>query len=234
MKKLLSILLCTVLIMSCVSCKNEKDSISTSTNAPDTIIDPSTINWGYDENEDKSERWYLTDTDDVIYIYFTQGSESELCTYNLVKSGVVKESAACVVTEDNHLVPKEGEEASFDLVFEDAFNAYDYSTDSIYSRGDISEYNSYFSGRVYYSEDNLSTVTFNSDFTCTKTCNDSSVTGTWEITAKTSLLCNFETSIIVYTINYNDDFTVKSIETDDEIFYSEYEEDETVNKYKAY
>ncbi len=236
MKKLLCLLPCLILVFGLVGCQ-EKESAQAPQNTPKSIIDPSSINFGYNEEKDTYDRFYLQGTDDITYIYFSDENEEYsdyVCTYNLVKSGVVKISTPLVLSDDNHLTSPEQFGMNLDIAFSDHFNAYDYSSDSWYSRGDADEYNSYFADRTYTNEDELCTITFNSDFTLNKSDKENTVTGTWQVSSKNTLLCEFENESVEFSIRYNDDFTVKSIECDDEIFYNEIRADETVNKYKAY
>lgn len=237
MKRIFALLL-TVFMLFCFSgCKESAGDSSDTSNAPDVTIDPATIDWGFDEEKHEYDRWYLQNSDDVTYIFFSD-EESELeenciCNYFFVKSGVVSEAVPLNLTDDNHLKGSSGD-ISVDLVFEDCFNAYDYNSDSCYSRGNVDDYNSYFASRVYTAEDNEGTITFNSDFSCTKNDSKNEFSGTWEVVSKSKVKCTFLKGEIIFDITYNDDMSVKSISCDDEIYYNEISEDETVNKYKVY
>ncbi len=236
MKKVLCFLFCLALLFSLTGC-GDNESTEKVNNAPQNIIDPSTVNFGYNDSNDTYERWYLQNTDDVTYIFFSDENEdieNYLCTYNFVKSGVVTISTPLVKSENNHLTSPKEYDFVIDIVFSDCFNAYDYSSDSYYSRGNVDEYNSYFADRVYTNDDKLTFITFNSDFTCNKSDKENVVTGTWQITSQNTVLCKFENESVEFSIRYNDDFTVKSIENGGDIFYAEIKEDETINKYKAY
>lgn len=243
MKKLFAILLCVLMIISFTSCKSEDNTEEVNTNAPETTIDPRTVDWGYNEEKDEYDRWYLQGTDDVIYIYFTQDNvgsfENCICTYNLVKSGVVKESISLCYNSDNSLTPALSSNTYIELVFEDYFNVYDYATDSVYSRGNSEEYNSYFNDKTFTTEDGNYSLSFTSDKTFSELSNDATadskdVSGKWEIVSPKTLVLTKDEKDISCKTSYNDDFSVKSVEYNGLVYYAVYSEDETVNKYKAY
>ncbi|MDO4748779.1 MAG: hypothetical protein Q4A12_06365 [Eubacteriales bacterium] len=241
MKRLLAVLLIIFALFTVAGCDSTDDtefSNEVKITAPQEIIDPNSIDFGYNEEKDEYDRWYLQGTDDVTYIYFSydnvENLDNYVCTYTLVQSGVAKAQASMCLSDNNHLCPPPHSSLYVDIVFKDSFNAYDYASNSWYSRGDIDEYNSYFKGKTYTQEDKLYAITFNSDFTCDKTDPKNSVSGTWEVTSKNTVACTFDNEKTNYKINFNDDFTVKSIESDTETYYNEISEDETVNKYKAY
>lgn len=239
MKRFVSILLVLLFVLCFVGCEDSTGDQTPTDNAPKSTIDPSTVNFGYDAESDKYDRWYLQGTDDVVYVYFSddnaEGIEEFVCRYNLVKSGVVTESAALSLSDDNHLSPPVTSSVFVDIVFEDYFNAYDYATNNRYSRGNADEYNAYFAGKVFEDGDNAeNTITFNADGTCINSDSEAEAQGTWEVTSPDTLSCSFDDSTTEYKISYYDDFSIKSIEYDNKIYYAEVSEDETVNKYKAY
>ncbi len=225
------------MLISFTGCEENAGTPSPAENAPANTIDPENIDWGFDSEKLEYDRWYLQNSDDVTYIFFSDDEddlkENSICNYFFVKSGVVSEAVPLNLTDDNHLKGSSGE-LSVDLVFEDCFNAYDYISDSYYSRGKLDEYNSYFADKVYSTEDKKSTITFNSDFSCTKTDLENEFSGTWEVVSKSKVKCSFLKGEILFDIKYNDDMSVKYISCDDEVYYNEISEDETVNKYKAY
>lgn len=225
--------------MLCVAGCTDKDIKTEPTEyVPTTTIDPSTIEFGYDQKTDTYDRWYLVGSDDVTYIYFSyensQNYDKYICTYNLVKSGVVTINTPLVLDENNHLVSPSSLSIVFDIVFEDYFNAYDYASGERYSRGSADEYNSYFADKTYTMENEQYAITFNSDFTCTKSDKKGDTQGTWNITSPHCVVCTYSDSQVVYSINYFDDYSVNSIVSNDDVLYPEISEDETVNKYKAY
>lgn len=225
------------MLMSFTGCEENTGTPSPAENAPANTIDPVNIDWGFDSEKLEYDRWYLQNSDDVTYIFFSDDEddlkENSICNYFFVKSGVVSEAVPLNLTDDNHLKGSSGE-LSVDLVFEDCFNAYDYISDSYYSRGNIDDYNSYFSSRVYTSEDNKGSITFNSDFSCTKSDSENDFPGTWEVVSKSKVKCSFLKGEILFDIKYNDDMSVSSISCKDEVYFNEIIENETVNKYKAY
>lgn len=236
MKKIFALLLVLAIALCFCACENDNDE-EISTNAPATTVDPKGINFGYNEEKNEYDRWYLQETDDVIYAYLSFDEEvnadNYACTFTLIKSGVeaVREE---LYFSDDHLITLTNSKTSLDIVFEDNFNLYDYVSDSYYSRGSKDEYDSYFADRVYVQEDELNSITFSSDFTCKKSDNEKETQGTWEVTSKRTLECIFDGEKIIYSIKLNDDFIVQSIENGDEIYYNVVSEDETVNKYKVY
>ncbi|MBE6824954.1 MAG: hypothetical protein E7513_06375 [Ruminococcaceae bacterium] len=237
MKKIFAIMLSLLMVFCFAGCdKNADTDMQASTESgPSTTIDPCTIDWGYYAQEDVSDRWYQTDTDDVIYIYFTQSNSGNVCTYHLVQSGVVVESTDCVLSGENHLIPVDESAMTLDLVFQDAFTVFDYVSGNWYSRGDQVELTNQFVGKTYTEEsDNTNTIVFNEDYTCTETFEGIAYPGTFEITAKKTLRCVFEENVAKFKITYNDDQSVNNIECDGRVFYPETKEDETINKYKAY
>lgn len=237
MKKLIAILLC-VLMLCVAGCADNDIEFEPTEYEPETTIDPSTVDFGYDEKTDSYDRWYLTNTDDVTYIYFSYDNKGSFdnCvgTYHLVKSGVVANSAALCASSDNHLNPALSSAAFVDFVFEDYFTVYDYSSGNRYSRGNIDEYNSYFADKTYAMENKQYAITFNSDSSCTKTDSENEFSGTWEIVSKSKVKCTFLKGDILFDIVYNDDYSVNSIVSNDDVLYPEIIEDETVNKYKTY
>lgn len=233
MKKLFILALTLLFAILCVGCSSESTDVTPTDNIPDTIIDPSSVDFGYDEEKDEYDRWYLQGSDDVIYLYFSS-DENDAITYNIVKSGVVKESGIVNVNSDNHLVCENTDDKKVDFGFEDNFNVYEYESKELYSRGNADEYNSSFLNRTFSSENDTCKITFNSDFTCTKADDKSTKTGTWEIKSKSKITLTFDNESFDYKIEYNDDFFVTSITHADEILYNVISEDETVNKYKAY
>lgn len=241
MKKFIALLLTVFMLFCFTACKDSSSDSSPAESAPEVTIDPKTIDWGFDSDKLEYDRWYLQNSDDVTYIFFSDDEsdlkENSICNYFFVKSGVVSEAVPLTLTDDNHLKGSNGE-LSVDLVFEDSFNAYDYNSGSYYSRGNIEDYNSYFADRVYTTEDEKGTITFNGDFSCTKTDSENEVSGTWAVVSKRTLKCTFSNEEVVeeflFDITYNDDMSVKCISCKNEIYYNEVSEDETVNKYKAY
>lgn len=237
MKKIFAIIIATLLLLCFVGCGAESSAETTPTEyTPATIINPRTIDLVSDSSN--PDRWYMQGTDDIIYIYFAK-NEDNTYTYNLVKSGVVKESAICTVTDDNHITPIDGSTCSFDLVFENCCDVYDYTSGKTYSRGDKDIIISQLAGYEFIEEnDSKNIITLNDDYTCTKT--DISSAGSWELVSPSRLKITFEetdssqnttTDIAICNISYNDDKTVRSIYYKDELFYREYPEDETINKY---
>ncbi|MBQ2972346.1 MAG: hypothetical protein IJE16_07340 [Ruminococcus sp.] len=152
MKRIFALLLTAFMLMSFTGCEENAGAPSPTSNAPANTIDPENIDWGFDEEKLEYDRWYLQNSDDVTYIFFSDDEanlkENSICNYFFVKSGVVSEAVPLNLTDDNHLKGSSGE-LSVDLVFEDCFNAYDYISDSYYSRGKLDEYNSYFADKVY-------------------------------------------------------------------------------------
>ena len=238
MKKYVSILLVLLLILCFTGCKDSAGDTTPTDNAPKATIEPGYIHFGYNEETDTYDRWYLQNSDDVTYIYFTydntENLEDYFVTYNLVKSGVVTMSVSLCYSSNNHVAPPMHSSLYLDLVFEDYFTVYDYSSGERYSRGNADEYNSYFENKTYTSEDELIAITFANDFSCTKSDKKESVSGTWEVTSPSTVTCTFGDAQTKYTIDYYDDLSVKSIEADGEVLYPEISENETINKYKAY
>lgn len=241
MKKVISILLFVLFLYTFAGCDKKVTDADTTptTNEPETLIDPSGIDFGYNEEKNEYDRWYLQGTDDVVYIYFTYDNadsfENCVGTYNLVKSGVVKQSASLALSPDNHLAPVLSSSTYVDFGFEDNFNVYNFATDELYSRGNADEYNAYFANKIYTKDSkDLCTLSFNDDFTLTKLDKEDATSGTWEVTAKNTLVCTFGDDKVSYKINYNDDMSVKSLENNGEHYYTEISEGETVNKYKVY
>lgn len=233
MKKLFILVLTLLFAILCVGCSSESADITPTDNVPDTLIDPATVDFGYDEEKDEYDRWYLQGSDDVIYLYFSLDENDDI-TYNIVKSGVVKESGIVTVNSDDHLVSENTDEKKVDFGFEDNFNVYNYESKELYSRGNADEYNATFKNRTFTNESKSCKITFNSDFTCTKADDKNTNTGTWEIKSKSKISCTFDNKNIDYKIEYNDDFFATSITHEDEVLYNIISEDETVNKYKAY
>ncbi len=235
MKKIFAILLSLLMVLCFVGCKKSTDQVSQNTKEPETVLDPNCIDFGYNEKENTADRWYLQGTDDVIYIYFTSDNNAGLCTYKLVKSGVIQESIPCVVSQDMHLVAENRDKSGLDLVFEDAFTVYDYASDCWYSRGNKNEIESQFMNKTFTDEnDSKNTICFYQDYSCKKCVGDAVITGTYAFTAPQSMKCDFAQECMNFEITYNDDFTVKCIKSEKTVFYPEIIEDETVNKYKAY
>ena len=231
MKKTTFLILILIFIF-CISGCN-KDAITptpTESKGPKDTIDPISIDWGYDKENDKYERWYLQGTDDVVYIYFLpSNAKPTICTYNLVKSGVVKESYTLSRTDDNHLTDPKN---NVDLVFSDAFNCYDYKSDSYYKRGNIDELMTSFNNVTFEIKDNTkNNILFNADGTFKKTLDDVTTTGTWKITSKNNLRCTNETGTVdIYKILYNADGYVTSVQFESDTFYTTYIA--SVNEYK--
>lgn len=238
MKKFVSLLLVLLLILCFTGCKDSTGDTTPTDNAPKTTIDPLTVDFDYNSGKSYIECWYLQNSDDVTYIYFTDDNagafENCICTYHLVESGVVTNSAPLCCSNDNHLVPALSSNTYVDFVFEDHFTVYDYASGNRYSRGNKDEYDSYFKNKTYTSEDELIAITFANDFSCTKSDKKESVSGTWEVTSPSTVTCTFGDAQTKYTIDYYDDLSVKSIKADNEVLYPEISENETINKYKAY
>ncbi len=235
MKKIFAILLSLLMVLCFVGCEKSTDQVPQNTKEPESILDPNRIDFRYNEKENTADRWYLQGTDDVIYIYFTSDNDAGLCTYHLVKSGVVQESIPCVVSQDMHLVAESHDKSGLDLVFEDAFTAYDYASDCWYSRGDKNEIESQLVNKTFTDEnDNKNTLCFYQDYSCKKRVGDDMITGNYVFTAPQSMECDFAEDSMNFEITYNDDFTVKCIKSENTVFYPEIQEGETVNKYKAY
>lgn len=236
MKKLITLLLIFLFIFSITGCKSNEvkppttDTVTTEKKGPDTIIDPGNLDWGYDKENNKYERWYLQGTDDVIYIYFLENDDNtSLCTYNLVKSGVVKESYSLTKTDDNHLVD---DAKNIDLVFSDAFNCYDYITDSYYKRGNIEEVMASFNNVTFEIKDNeKNNIVFKEDGTFKKTIDETVTSGKWEIVSKNNLRCtNDDNTVDIYKILYNADEYVTTIKFNEQTFFTTYIAEE--NQYR--
>ncbi len=238
MKRFVSILLVLLFIFCLAGCKDSAGDTTPTDYTPKATVEPGNIHFGYNEEKDTYDRWYLQGSDDVTYIYFTydnvENIEDYFGTYNLVKSGVVTMSVSLCYSSDNHVVPPMHSSLYLDLVFEDHFTVYDYSSDERYSRGNADEYNAYFENKTYTSEDEQCAITFNNDFTLTKTDKKKVVTGTWEVISTHNIMCTYGDETLSYSIDYYDDLSVKSIEAGSEILYPEISENETINKYKAY
>jgi len=237
MKKVISLLILFLFLCSLAGCGSDETTTDTTptSNEPETLIDPSGIDFGYNEEKNEYDRWYLQGTDDVVYMCFNKDDETGTVTYNIIRSGVIKESAPLSITADNHLVCTDASGSKADFGFEDNFNVYNFSTGELYSRGNAEEYNAYFANKIYTKDSkDLCTITFNDDFTLTKLDKKDATEGTWEVTSKNALVCTFDDTDVQFKINYNDEMSVKSIENDGDIYYTEISEDETVNKYKVY
>ncbi len=229
MKKTFSLIITILFLLFTVGCSSDSTDTTPTENTPENLIDPSGIDFGYDEEKDEYDRWYLKGSDDVIYLYFFSDEESDTITYNIVKSGVVKESSPLSVTNEYHLVSD-----SADFGFEDNFNVYNFKTNEWYSRGNADEYNANFSEKTFSTEDGSKTLTFNTDFSCSLNSKKETAQGSWEVMSKNTLRCTFENETIDYKVEYNEDFLVNSLSFEDDIFYNTISEDETINKYKAY
>lgn len=236
MKKVISLLILVLFLCSLAGCDNSTTADNTPTsNEPESLIDPSGIDFGYNEEKNEYDRWYLQGTDDVVYLCFSKDDATGTIMYNIIRSGVIKEGAPLSITADNHLTPILSSSAYVDFGFEDNFNVYNFSTGELYSRGNADEYNAYFANKIYTKDSkDLCTLSFKDDFTLTKLDKKDATEGTWEVTTKNTLVCTFGDDKVSYKINYNDDMTVKSLENNGEHYYTEMSEDETVNKYKVY
>ncbi len=240
MKRFIAVVMCILLAVCCASCQKNEDKKEDTQNTTQATINPLDIVFGYDKQSQKADRWYLTGTDDVVYIYFTTENEEELCTYNLVKSGVVTESAVCVTTQDNHLIPKDITEASFDLVFKDNFNVYDCSTDSTYSRGNAKEYEAYFSDAIFITENGEKGLFFYNDKTFAEFSNTTATSDSlepeylWEVVSPKNIRLTTNGEQLLCELTYNDDMSLNSIEYKGDIYYAQYSENSPSNKYKAY
>ena len=229
MKKVFSLIFTILFLLFTVGCSTNSSDTDPTENTPESLIDPSGIDFGYDEEKNEYDRWYLQGTDDVIYLYFSADTESDEITYNLVKSGVVKESAPLSISDEYHLVSD-----GVDFGFEDNFNVYNFKTNEWYSRGNADEYNANFSGKTFSTENGSKTLTFNEDSSCSLTDKKGTSQGDWEVVSKNTIRCTFEDDTIDYKVKCNEDFLVNSLSFEDDVFYNTISEDATVNKYKAY
>lgn len=229
MKKSISLIIAIMLLLFTVGCSSDNADTTPTENTPDTLIDPSGIDFGYDKEKDEYDRWYLQGSDDVIYLYFSKNADSDEITYNIVKSGVVKESAPLSVTTDNHFVAENA-----DFGFEDNFNVYNYATNEWYSRGNADEHNAQFIKKTFTTEDGSKTLTLNEDFSYSLKDKKETSQGKWEVASKATLRCTTDNKTFDYKVRYNEDFIAISLSLGDEILYNTISEDETVNKYKAY
>lgn len=205
-KSILAIILIMALLLALCSCGKVNNDNEQMQLAQEKIIDPLSINWGMrEDNEIISDKWYPNGSEGLDYIYFTTATSSGGCAYTRVMNGEQICHEYCELDDNGHLVTPAGN-ISIDIVFTDAFTAYDYASDIWYLRGNLKKLEEQFVGREFYEEnDESNIISFEDNGKCSELYKGANDLGTWEICTATAVKCRIAGSIYYFDIIFDGD-----------------------------
>ena len=186
MKKLISIIMCICLLAGLAACGGDKYLMDFSKLEPAANVKISDIDAGLIRDADKtSDNWYANGKEGGAYMYLadsTSPSGFECC---MVDANGNETFYSCK-NENEHLINDE-DGLNVDIVFYDALNAYDYVSETWYSRGSVKKMESYVAGKRFVDEKNGIAVVFNEDGTVVETTNDVEYKGKWYVANSTQI-----------------------------------------------
>lgn len=162
---------------------------------PEANVNPATVNMGQALNGTHSgDAWYANGVRGDDYIYFEAADNSSIgIAYMKVEAGDLVKTVVCAMTDDNHLVDEEAaqNESGIDIVFLDAFKAYDYKNDTWYVRGDPEVIQQLFVGRQLAEQSSpTNTLILYIDGSGVEKFEDTEYALTWELTSASTLKFN--------------------------------------------
>ncbi|NLW70624.1 MAG: hypothetical protein GX061_06040 [Eubacteriaceae bacterium] len=185
MKKNLILFLMVLLVLAVATgCGGGKDSFADLT--PSANIMPKDINRGMIRDNEStsgtSDKWYPNGEEGDVFIFFVQAMSESGISYHIM-NGDIDKTVWCKVTNENHLVnEKDDDEVKIDIVFYDPFTAYDYVSETWYSRGDYDATVALLKGKTFVKEgDSESSFTFNEDGTYKELWKGIERSGEWKI-----------------------------------------------------
>ena len=187
MKKLISIIMCICLLAGLAACGGDKYSMDFSKLEPAANVKISDIDAGLIRDADKtSDNWYANGKEGGAYMYVVDSTAPAGLSCCIVdENGNETEYYSCE-NENEHLVyNKDG--LNLDIVFYDALTAYDYVSETWYSRGSVKKMESYISGKKFVDADNTIIIVFNEDGTVVETSDGEEYTGTWYVANSTQI-----------------------------------------------
>lgn len=116
------------------------------------------------------------------------------------------------VSDDGHLVSKEGADPAVDIVFNDPLTCYDAVSDAWYVRGDAAELAGLLEGLSLATEDGRWTVTFGEDGTFAEVYDEEEGTGTWEFISSCNVRLTYDNGPAPETLDVVRDETGQVIE----------------------
>lgn len=204
-KHLVVFLSLIILVLSFSGCNNEQakqENGEPAKTRPEPVaqIAPDDIDPGRQKNSIyTSDLWY-PDKKDGSYFYLQKSDGLSITFVNDDE----KETYACSVTDDNHLVAEEKDIC--DIVFYDAFNCYDYVKNEWYARGNVEKIKSEFSGKTLTNvSDNENVYIFGDDGVVTEKYKGTEYTGTWTQVTETVIVITFGNDDFYYTFDIDMD-----------------------------
>lgn len=166
-------------------------------------VEPELINPGSLDQENTSDLWWANGDQAGESVYFTNAANDAGLTVTFVAPDGTETSIWDVEASDMHLTSADGAERAFDIVFVDNFTCYDYATNTLYLRGEMSQadYEALFADATFALDpDNPddNSFTLNADGTLVQTYGGSEYEGTWSVVNTTELNFDFE--------SYDDDY----------------------------
>jgi hypothetical protein len=166
-------------------------------------VEPALINPGSLDQENTSDIWAASGAQAGETLYFTNAANDAGLTVTFVAPDGTETSVWDVEASDMHLTSAAGAEREFDIVFIDNFTCYDYATDTLYARGEMSQadYEALFADATFAldpDDPEANCFTLNADGTLVQTYGGNEYEGTWSVVNTTELNFAFDT--------YDDDY----------------------------
>ena len=162
---------------------------------PAANVDPSQLNIGQAIDEvHTGDAWYKDGVEGGDYIYFEAADNSDVgLAYVKVEGGEKAATIVCTVNAAMHLVDAgvAESESTIDIVFEDAFRAYDYKSGTWYVRGNPETLSTIFTGITFACQDDeTNTLVLNADGTGTELFQGTEDDLTWVMDSATTVKYN--------------------------------------------
>ena len=176
--------------------EEETEAVDQAAVEPAANVAPDDIDPGSLDQENTSDLWWPNGDKSGECLYFTNAANDAGKTVTFA-FGDDETSIWEVQIEDGHLVPGEEAERAFDIVFIDNFTCYDYATETLYVRGDMSQadYEAALVGSYALNPDDPSEDTFTlmEDGTLIQTFKGTDYEGTWSVINTTEVCFDFGT-----------------------------------------
>lgn len=231
MKKSIALLLAFLLLLALAACGSKSpakspDSTEPATTsepevtpAPETAVDPTEIEWGYQApGSSDTQYWYVDgDKSAASFLFFEDG-------YLTTVDGETRSTIDTKIV-DKHIVDYDTDGGTFDFVFTDVLTCYDLVSGQWYMRSDYETVVDSLTGATFVCEAGSQwKYTFNADGTMVYDNDGTLNTGTWWIQDARTINNHYDDEGDTggwFEITYEDEsWAIKSIK-DTDIFYPE-------------
>ena len=220
--KMIGLFLAICMALALTACGGTEPSQGTATNqpseppAPETLVDPEEIEWGYEAPGSSDTQYWYPDGDKLsdYYLMFEDG-------YLTIINGDNRTTFDTAV-EDGHIVNYDDEDPDFDFVFPDILTCYEVNDGQWYARADFDALMDSLTAATFVCEAGEQwNITFYEDGTYSYNCDGNLMEGDWWLSDARTIEYNDDYGTTRFTITYAEDsWEIVSIRDTDN-FYPE-------------